>query len=107
MNIITGRANTVHAYRNFAQASVTLSAPEAESKGPVDSYISSVANNFKENGAGSVLMGAAVEGMIGGFMGQVGASLLSGFFPGAIGAAISNYAGAVGATVGVASGLAH
>lgn len=109
MNIIGNRPNQVQAYRQLQQASVTLGAAETESKGkgPIDSYVSDVSRNFRENGAVNVLFGAAIEGCVGGFIGQVGGSLLSGFFPGAVGAAVATYAGAVGATLGVASGLAH
>lgn len=78
-----------------------------DEKGFVDEYVSSVRDNFKKNGAFSVMMSAGIEGWLGGFMGQMAGNMVSGFFPGAVGVAIGEYAGAAGATVGFLDGLSR
>lgn len=76
-----------------------------QEKGVVDEYVSSVRDNFKKNGAFSVILSTGIEGWLGGFVGQMAGNMVSGFFPGAMGAAIGQYAGAAGATVGIIDGL--
>ena len=78
---------------------------KSEEKGVVDEYFSSVRDNFKKNGAFSVILSTGIEGWLGGFMGQMAGNMVSGFFPGAMGAAIGQYAGAAGATLGIIDGL--
>lgn len=68
-------------------------------------YIDDVKENFEQNGAISVLFGAAFEGFVGGVLGSIAGGLLSGFFPGPVAGVISTAAPALGASVGFLDGL--